>query len=67
MLLLCFLHYFASFSFFFFFFDRFEEFEREGFEFGSNYILVSLFSVQTESLIDSVSVKDDLDIFEVHE
>lgn len=42
---------FCFFFFFFFFFDRFEEFEREGFGFGSNYILVSLFFVQTESLI----------------
>lgn len=47
----------------FLFFVRFEEFERKGFEFGSNYILVSLFSVQ--SLIGSVSIKDHLDIFEV--
>lgn len=47
----------------FLFFVRFEEFERKGFEFESNYILVSLFSVQ--SLIGSVSIKDHLDIFEV--
>lgn len=47
----------------FLFFVRFEEFESKGFEFESNYILVSLFSVQ--SLIGSVSIKDELDIFEV--
>lgn len=61
MLLLCLLRYFCFFLSFFF--VRFEEFERKGFEFGSNYILVSLFSVQ--SLIGSVSIKDHLDIFEV--
>lgn len=58
--LLCFLLLFFASFFPFSFFARFEEFERKGF--GSNYITsrVFIFKRLNESLIGSVSMKDDL-------